>query len=356
MNMFLYQFVSDSLNFVNSEFGFVPEVSQLKVYSAADWRLFYEANKDSIIGFQGYDEGLYVPKSYCAYVHEDSPVLVPNVFHEFFGHGLFCEHSSIGKSLVEIIQEGGDANGFLYSPIDPNVQPLGLTTRNIGNYEGFALWLEALLCEQTGNEDVWKMKRDKISEEYVGLFEFFKDTEQKLTRFGFMAQLGFPKHYNPKRLVDTLKHLLNSNIDHVNFIILYGSQKPESDIDLFVVSNRPSTNYFNGWLDIYELSMEDFENLVGLLDISVTDPLFCGDVIYGDVSLVDRFKEYVLGCEITQEAIQHNLRRAKEQSEYARQSNPNSRDFKLASGYAESYEITARELGKGNKVLTLANI
>jgi predicted nucleotidyltransferase len=295
----------DASSFVQSEFNLRLQYSQLKPYSPEKWQEFCKIN-----GFDINAEGLYVPASYSAYVRSDSPVLVSNIFHEFFGHGLFVEHSQIGKKLTEIIKDCGDEKSFMFDEIDPQEQPLSLAKHNIQNYEGFAVWLEALLCKETDNSKVWQLKRDRLPDDFVSLFEFFQGAEQRFSRFGFMSQLGFPKFYDDDKVLDVVRRLYNSAFDNVDFVVLYGSQKPESDLDLFVVSSNPSTNYFNGWLDIYELNREEFSRLSDNLDISVTDPLFTGRLICGDENSFEQLKQQIQNQQITQEAIRHNLAEA----------------------------------------------
>ena len=48
----------------------------------------------------------------------DSPVLTSNIFHELYGHGLFCEHSKIGKNLTEIIRNTGDGKSFMFDEVN----------------------------------------------------------------------------------------------------------------------------------------------------------------------------------------------------------------------------------------------
>lgn len=177
--------------------------SQLKLYSFENWQKFCQVN-----GFDVNSEGLYVPASYSAYVRKDSPVLTSNIFHEFFGHGLFIEHSQIGKKLIEIIQSNGDEKSFLYDEVNPQEQPLGLCKTNIGNYEGFAVWLEALLCKETDNSKVWQLKRDMLPDDFASLFEYFQDAEQRFSRFGFMSQLGFPKFYDDEKVLNVVKKII----------------------------------------------------------------------------------------------------------------------------------------------------
>jgi hypothetical protein len=343
--------LSDASSFVKSEFNLELQKSQLKIYSRANWQEFCSTN-----GFDVNSEGLYVPASYSAYLQNESPVVISNAFHELYGHGLFCEHSQIGKKWVEIIQSHGNEKGFLYEEINPQKSYAGFCKTNIGNYEGFALWLEALLCKETGTGNIWQMKKDRLPEDYVSLFEFFQDKEQKFSRFGFMSQLGFPKFYDDKKILDSIKGLYNSAFANIDFIILYGSQKPESDIDLFIVSANPSINFFNGWLDIYEINTREFQDLVSNLDISVSDPLFSGKLIYGNSSFFERLKVQVQNQPITQEAIAHNLAKAEEQKEYLSQFSFNDKRKKDCSGYIQSFSQNAEQLALGNKSLTLKNL
>lgn len=341
----------DVSSFVQSEFNLQLQKSELKPYSLENWQDFCQVN-----GFDVHSEGLYVPASYSAYVRTDSLVLVSNVFHEYFGHGLFVEHSQIGKRLAEIIQNSGDERSFMFDEVNPQEQLFGLANHNIHNYEGFALWLEVLLCKETDNSKVWQLKRDRLPDDFVSLFEYFEDAEQRLSRFGFMSQLGFPKYYDDKKVLDVVKRIYSSSFDNIDFAVLYGSQKPESDIDLFVISNNHSTNYFNGWLDIYELNREEFNQLSNNLDISVTDPLFTGRLIYGNINSFEQLKQKIQKQPITQEAINHNNSEAQKQKEYLPHLSETDKRREDCLSYIQSFSQNAEQLSLGNKPLTLKNL
>lgn len=349
MSSSLDSILSEASEFISSEFGLQLEKSQLKPYSPEDWQTFCQANN-----FDTESGGLYVPNSYSAYVGVDSPALISNIFHEFFGHGLFCEYSQIGKKLASM--SGEDADAFLYGVVDPRIQPLGLCSRNIGNYEGFALWLESLLCKETGNAAAWELKKERLPEPYLHLFEYFHEAEQRLTRFGLLSQLGFPKSYDSEKLLQTLEHFYGDSFAEIDFIVLYGSQKPESDIDFFIVSSNPSQDYFNGWLDIYELNRQEFEYLVDHLDISVTDPLFSGTLIYGDENHFQQLKQRIQDLPIIEGAISHNLAEAQKQRDYLPLFENMPRERKSCISYIKSLTRNAEELRKGNKLLTLQGL
>jgi len=342
----------EASSFVSSEFNLQIQQSQLKPYSPENWQQFCQTNS-----FDQSAGGLYVPQSLSAYVNTGSAFLIPNAFHEYFGHGLFCEHSQLGQKLVEIVQNDGDGNKYLHDEIDPLIQPLGLCRQNIGNYEGFAVWMEALLSKKLGEKRIWETKEAGIPKFYQSLYEHFQDAEQKLTLFGFMAQLGFPKHHSSQQVVDVLKHLYGAEkFAHIDFIILYGSKRPESDIDLCVVSTNPSAQHFNGWLDIAELNREDFQQRLQNLDIALTDAMFSGELIYGDKNHFTQLKQRVLDNPITKESVGYNITKAQFQRDYLPNYEDNPRMKKLCLSYVESFSQNAEMLQRGNKPLTLQNL
>lgn len=351
MSKSIESLLTDVSSFVTSDFGFDIEKSKLKPYSLENWHEFCQTNS-----FDVNSSGIYVPVSHSAYVRTDSHFLTSNIFHELYGHGLFVEHSQIGKRLTEIIQNKSDEKSFMFDDINPQEQIFGIAKHNIHNYEGFAVWLEALLCEKTDNSKVWQLKRERLPNNFVSLFEYFQETEQRLSRFGFMSRLGFPKFYEDDKVLDVVKKLYNSEFNNVDFIILYGSQKPESDIDLFVVSNNSSTNYFNGWLDIYELNREEFNRLSNSLDISITDPLFTGKLIYGDKNYFEQLKKRIKNQPITEESINHNFKEAEKQKEYLPHLSKADKRRVDCLSYIDSFSQNAEQLNLGNKPLTLRNL
>ena len=81
-------------SFTQKEFHCKPEQSQVKVYSKRKWELFSSQN-----GFAEERRGIYIPETKTAYINEESPYSIAIYFHEYFGHGLLCEHSVLGKEL-----------------------------------------------------------------------------------------------------------------------------------------------------------------------------------------------------------------------------------------------------------------
>jgi len=86
----------------------------------------------------------------------------------------------------------------------------------------------------------------------------------------------FPKYYDKKTLDGMLRKILGEKYGGVKLAVSYGSRRPYSDIDILIVSDKIEPA-FNWWLDLAVIPEAEFKRLLGLLDISVTDPLFSGN-------------------------------------------------------------------------------
>jgi hypothetical protein len=161
-----------------------------------------------------------------------------------------------------------------------------------------------------------------------------------------MAQMGFPKHYTSQTLAPIVSRLYG---DSLHFAVLYGSQKPKSDIDLFIVSNNTSRNYYTGWLDIYELHKDDFLHQLTHLDMSVLDPLFSGTLIMGDTDLFTQSKQFFHSKAIDSSVIDYYI------SEISQLSSFQSLDSiteKNRCSYLESFKKNLNLLQQGKKIST----
>ncbi len=340
----LEQIVKDGAEFVKKEFGLEIDTNILKYYSNKDWNEFCEINN-----FNSASEGIYVPGG-KAYVR-NSPYIASNIFHEVYGHALFCEHSIPGKILLEK-QKQGIAKDFLKKECEST---FNLTGQNLADYEGFAMWMESVICKETGRADIWEKKKDNMHEQYVELWKYFMSAEEKLTRYGLMAQMGFPKEYNSKKVVEVIKNIYGKNFDNIELILAYGSKKPNSDIDLFILSKNNRGELYNGWLDIYEVDNKNFEFMLNNFDISVTDPIISGELIYGSSTKLQKIKEDLISKPINNEAIQYNNKMAELNLEASKKVE-DSRLRNNGINYSKSYSLNALELSQGRRPLTLKKL
>ncbi|PIU29624.1 hypothetical protein COT07_04935 [Candidatus Woesearchaeota archaeon CG07_land_8_20_14_0_80_44_23] len=229
-----------------------------------------------------------------------------------------------------------------------------IANSQIGSYEGFAIWLESYLSERTDNNALFEKKMAKeISPSYSSVFNDFKSFEKRYGAFAIVAQLGFPKYYDQSKIVAVLKNFLEKEFDSIELCILYGSKKPYSDIDIFIVSDSVKS-FSNHWLDIYSLSRSEFDEKIKNFSIDALDPVFSGEVLKGDN--IEQIKQRVLSMPVTEDTISYNLKKSEEQGQIAGMYHEDSKERRIALSYQRSYYENAKNLKEGKKILTLKSI
>ena len=84
---FLNQFYQDLL-------GYKPEQTYLELIPKNQWNDFIQQR-----GFNSNSSGIYLPRNQTAVIQEENLL---SFFHEYFGHGLYCEQSLQGRKLVDL--------------------------------------------------------------------------------------------------------------------------------------------------------------------------------------------------------------------------------------------------------------
>lgn len=201
--------VSECSEILESEFGIKPESSTYRFYSNEEWLDFLartNSDEESL--------GVYLPRSLSAHLKEDSEFLPVNLIHEYFGHGLFCEYSSIGRKIVALEQQLAETEKkvlgleqlperghFTVDETNPRFQEYKtqreqlaeFLSQNIRYYEGFAMWMEGYLAHSTGNGALVDRKMNEVVHPvYKELFEQFKSFEEQYGGVALMSKLGIP--------------------------------------------------------------------------------------------------------------------------------------------------------------------
>lgn len=182
-----------------------PEKSKVIVHDSFSWRAFANSRKS------GLDlEGTYLPRTMAAHLKEETPFLEINKFHEYNGHGSFCERSKIGKRIVQYEQELAEMEKrilsvdelpgnycFHLSPDHPHFEPYFLLRKEFdiffrkhhNYYEGFAYWLEKRLAEEAGMELLYHQRKLlPLYSELVASFDKFvgdNSLDALLEKMGF---------------------------------------------------------------------------------------------------------------------------------------------------------------------------
>ena len=85
----------DSSNqFYQELLGYKPEQTSLQQIPETQWNEFATQR-----GLNPNSSGIYLPRNQTAIILEENSLAL---FHEYFGHGLYCEQSLIGRKLIDL--------------------------------------------------------------------------------------------------------------------------------------------------------------------------------------------------------------------------------------------------------------
>ncbi|MFH0752760.1 MAG: hypothetical protein V1914_04165 [archaeon] len=353
----IYQIKEELELHLIDQFRISPEKSKIKLYNLPEWIAFKKS-----IGSETYAPGCYTVRDNTSHIL-NSPDYIQTLFHEHFGHGFHLEHSRTGRHLTNLEQEAHKAKTTAnprtpkalkrFRATDPSTLLIAAEkTKYLTECEGFSIWMQYYLSNITRRQEEYIRTFRKSPEVMRNAANRCIEYQHSYGKHALLYSLGFPKHYNKEIMEDLLRKLYPSN--NIKFALLYGSRKPHSDIDMFIVSdNIPSTH--NNWLDISSVNTTLFEELVSKLDISVTDPLFSGELILGDEKYLEQTKKKITNTPITPEQIAHHKQHAEKAKQLAMQTT-NPKEHQTAMRYNKSYTANAEELSKGRKALTLKKL
>lgn len=350
-----------SNSFYQNLLGYKPEQTSLQQIPELQWNEFAIQK-----GLNPNLLGIYLPRNQTAIIHGGTPL---SLFHEYFGHGLYCEQSLEGRKLVELEkkllkEEKQEFSSRKFTLKDlkkfrqKNLTFKGLENfrqENLGSYELFAVWTEYLLSREFDLKENFERKYDalqKNDKEIVNSVINFSEQYGDLATF---YAFDMEKIQDKKRLLKLSQDIFKDKLDGTRLILHFGSGKPFSDIDLFVVSNDiPST--YDPWLDVRAYTLNDMENNIKFLNPMVTDPLMVGKLIIGDKDYLNNLRKQIVAQPITKDAVNFNLREYEVELRRAKDNSLGKylQDKNLIS--AKIFLTNALALKKGNKVLTSDNL
>jgi hypothetical protein len=345
----------DSSNqFYQDLLGYKPEQTSLQQIPEFQWNQFIEQ-----MGLNPNSFGIYLPRNQTAIIQGANPL---SLFHEYFGHGLYCEQSLAGRKLVDLekrlLEEEkqefssgtftlGDIQRFRQQ--NQTFQELEkFRQENLGRYELFAIWTEYLLSGEHNLRGDFERKYDSLSKEEREAVDSVIGFSEQYGSLATMYAQGMARRTTVKRIRRLLQDIYKDKIKNVNFALLYGSRKEFSDIDVFIVSDDFSET--DSWLDVRVYSPQDFERRIGLFDIAATNPIITGDFLFGDKNYFWQLKNQLLFQPITEEAINYNLEQSKNQIKLAERYPENSRERKRGLSYSKTYLATSLVLKEGKRI------
>jgi len=192
---FFEKLLENSKHFIKSEFKLELTHSDYKLISDLDWnKLCNEKN------WCKNKEGKYniEENPHMAYVRIEKDFFISTLFHELFGHGLYAEYSKVhGINKDEKKENYSNLGVFTFNEIEKvtNKPEDSFDKWQFMNNEGFACWVESILCEKNNYINLWLCKARLLKiqyEQFFKCYERFKEVEVNEGKAGVMKKLGFP--------------------------------------------------------------------------------------------------------------------------------------------------------------------
>jgi len=161
-------YLDSSNKFYQALLGYKPEQTSLQQVPEVQWDEFAAQR-----GLNPNSLGIYLPRNQTAIIQGENLL---SLFHEYFGHGLYCEQNSSGIKLVELEkrlleEEKKEFSSKKFSLEDikrfreqnQSFQDLeNFTRENLGRYELFAIWTEYMLSEENNLKENFERKYDSL--------------------------------------------------------------------------------------------------------------------------------------------------------------------------------------------------
>ncbi len=343
--------------FYDNLLGYKPEQTSLELVPEFRWGEFIELrglNSDSF--------GIYLPRNQTAVIRDENPL---SLFHEYFGHGLYCEQSIAGRKLVELekglLEEERrefEGKSFTLEDIRRFREGSGRFQRlnefrkdNLMKYELFAIWTEYLLSRENGLMDEFERKYDFLSEEEKEVVDSVINFSEQYGDLASMYSQGMARRTTAERVTGLLEKLCRKKLDSIKFGVLFGSEKEFSDIDIYLISDEIEP-FHADWIDVRVHFQRCFEEGIRNFDVRVTDPIFSGEFVFGSRDYFEEQKQILREQPITEEAIRYNFQKSENYK------NLEEEDFKLCDqvknplSYSQTYLANALALKEGKKLFT----
>src|SRR3989344_2362067 len=90
----MFSYIESSNFFYQDLLGYKPEQTHLQQIPENKWNEFAAQR-----GLNPNSSGIYLPRNQTAVIQEENTL---SLFHEYFGHGLYCEQNVTGRKLVDL--------------------------------------------------------------------------------------------------------------------------------------------------------------------------------------------------------------------------------------------------------------
>ena len=355
LNIEIEHLVETSNQFYQDLLGYKPEKTSLQSISNYEWSNFTRTK-----GLNPNSSGIYLPRNQTALIQQENPL---SLFHEYFGHGLYCEQSLSGRKLVDLEKRllGEEKEEFFkgkftlediqkFRQNNQTFQELDkFRKQNLEQYETFAIWTECLLSGEHKLKDEFGRKYDSLKGEEKEAVDSAINFSEHYGNLATFYASGLARKTTVGRVKNLLEDIYKDKLQDVKFALFYGSKKEFSDIDVFMVGRNPQESHSN-FLDVKMQSQRDLKKGINNLDVRTLIPLMNGEFIFGDRNYFEQSKQKVLTQQISKEAIKYNLKWSSRMQKLRDENSENEFLRNKFNSYSQTYLGNALALRLGLKL------
>ncbi len=297
----------------------------------------------------GAERTFYSPRENTVYIASDATLC--DIIHEVYGHALFEEQSEFGrrhqahmanlskledrlnlpenstfhflrtegKTRIEENPQYGDSNAesrncqYILHFNKRNKKALEYiqarqeaaeTLNKIRPlHEGFAEWMETLVLQWLGEDDILKARLEELGKNEV--YRGFINDEQRVGRISLLYGLGFPKSSD----TDIVKKFAEENLGDLNqyrFIVFYGSGKRDIDI-MAIGGSKTRDRVYTKHFDSVIYSEQEFGARMDAFDIEAVEAVLTGKCISGDVDVFNGLRDKLANSHPNSRAVEYAL-------------------------------------------------
>ena len=233
-------YMESSNQFYQELLGYKPTQTKLKIISEIKWFQFTQER-----GLAPNSSGIYLPRNQTAIIKEENPL---SLFHEYFGHGLYCEQSLTGRKLVDLEKRLLEEEKHEFQEKQFSLKDIQRFRKqnktfqeleefrkiNLGTYESFAIFTEYLLSGEFNLREEFEKKHDSLKNKEKEVVDSIINFNQKYGDLTTFYNFGLARRTTTERVKKLLEEVCgNKAVKNSKLILLTGSKKSFSDIDLF---------------------------------------------------------------------------------------------------------------------------
>jgi hypothetical protein len=356
-NISMRNLLGETDKFYKNFLGYTPEQTSLGQVPEVQWNEFTFQS-----GLNPNYSGVYLPRNQMAFIRGENPL---SLFHEYFGHGLYCEQNLLGRKLVSLEKKllDEEKKKFLNSKFtledlqnfryqNQTFQELEkFKEENLGRYELFAIWTEYLLSGEYNLRENFERKYDSLQKQEKEVVDSIIDFSNEYGNLATMYAQGMARRTTPERVKKLLEDVYKEKLQDVKLSLLYGSKKEFSDIDVFMIGRNPK-EFHSDFLDVRMQSFRDVKKGFRNFDVRIVVPIMGGEIIFGDRGYFENLRLNVLSQEIGEAAINHNLTWSFRMQRLREENSQDDFLRKKFEDYSKTYLANALALKEGRKLFT----